>query len=157
MRALPRVERASSQAADHAPEDEAVDRVEGIPVRQARQALGLEERGLLEPAAVGGWRDVVLKPRSAGDAHLGAKAKQGWTLDGLHAPEVEGIADPQVVWGPASQAHADAAHQAIEHAAHAPEEIRVGPAGATAEPLDFREQAVGRHANHGPASLDDHA
>ena len=89
------------------------------------QTVGVEDRALGEPraAALAGLHGE-LQPREAGHLHLGSQAKQAWGNALLDAPEVDGVADDEVIGvaPPAAQAHAP--DQAVEEATDLPEEGR---------------------------------
>ncbi len=134
-----------------------MDRIQEIPVGEAGQTLRLEERGLHEPAAAIHGDDLVLQPRPPGYPHLGSKPEQFRTTDLLDAPEVERVTFAQADRVPSSQAHPDPAYQPVGQTAHPPQEVRIWPAGPATEPLDLREEAVGRDGDGELPALDDHA
>ena len=98
----------------------------------------------------------VLEPRSAGDFHLRPEAEPGRPAELLHPPEVERVADPEMDWVAASEAHPDAADQAIHESPNRPEYVRIRPARIAAETLDFGEDSLRRRGDDPPTTLDDH-
>ena len=142
--------------ADRPAEDQAVHRVERVPVDETRQPLWLEERRLDETAAALGRGHLVLEPRPAGHLHLRPQAEQARPADLLHPPEVERVADPEMVGVAAAEAHPDAADQAIHEAPDPPEDVRVRPARIAAETLHLGEHPLRRRGDDPPPTLDDH-
>src|SRR5678815_6182644 len=81
--------RGRRDAAEHAGEDEVVNRVQGIPVRQACNAAWLEQRSLSYHAPITVTRHLELQPRAAGYLHLRPQPQQPVALHRLHTPEIE--------------------------------------------------------------------
>ncbi len=68
-------------------EYEAVQRAEQIPVEEARQAAGREERGLREHPGL----DAPLHPAIAGGEKLGMQAHHAARLEELHAVVIDAV------------------------------------------------------------------
>ena len=93
-----------------------MDRREGVPVEEAPEAARLEEGRLdqARAAPVGPGVDLVLEPGAPGELHLGAEPEERGGADLLDAPEVDGVADADVLRVTAAAPHPDAAHAFID-------------------------------------------
>lgn len=81
---------------DQVAEDELVERVQEVPVEDARKPDRLEEGGLDETgAAILGPR-LPLQSGPPRDFHLGAQPQEVRRLDRLDAPEVESLTRPEL-------------------------------------------------------------
>jgi hypothetical protein len=77
----------------HAGEDELVKRIQGVPVDDAEQSYGIEDRRLANRALPLILVDLKFQPGSARDFHLGLQPQPTGRLVHLHPPEIERIAD----------------------------------------------------------------
>ncbi len=129
---------------DHRGKDEAVDRIEHVPVQGAAETLRRKERGLNQLGFFRAGRvDLPLQPGLARDLHLGSEAEEARGFDRLHAPEVDRIADQQFGWMAPAAPQARPADQAVEQSAHPPCPIPCGPAAFTAEAGNLGEDIFG--------------
>src|SRR5690349_16851526 len=83
--------------AEHAGKDEAVKRIERVPVRQTEKSRGVEDRGLPDFGASLDRSDLELQPGPARNSHLGTQAQQAIGIEGLDAPEIERVARAEIL------------------------------------------------------------
>src|SRR5690606_40217532 len=86
---------------------------------------------------------------------LGAEPEQPPLLDLLDAPEVDGLADADVLAVAPPAPEPRPADELVEHAAHAPQRVRVEPAGLAADRLDYGEHRRRRRLHDEPLPLRD--
>src|SRR5664280_835837 len=122
------IPRSGGDAAEHAAKNEAVERIEDVPVGEAEEAGRIEYRGLADLGPARSGRDLKLQPSPARNPHLGAQTQKTVRLDGFDAPEVEGIALLELVRMAAAAAETDAPGEEIQESAQPPEEVAVIPA-----------------------------
>ena len=135
----------AGNAAGHAAEDGVVDREEQAPVEFAPVGHGLEVGGL-DQVGMGfvARFDLKFEPGVARDVHFGVEQEASAGDHVHHAPEVDGVADPQRDGVAASSAEADAADRAVHCASKPPECVGVVPADGPADTANLVEQDVGR-------------
>ena len=137
------------------PDDhQVVHRVERVPVREPREPVGIEDRGLAQGRSGFVAVDLELQPDAPGGLHLGREPQETILLESLHAPEVEGVSDSQPNRIPASAAQTDAADDRVQEAAQPPEGVCVVPARLAADPLNRRERPLRRRRNLDPVRCD---
>ena len=74
-----------------------MQRIHEVPVSQAREAHGVVEGGLADHGASLGGLDLELEPRTSRQLHLRVQSQQPARLVRLDAPEVERVADVQLL------------------------------------------------------------
>src|SRR6185295_10688194 len=111
-------------------------RIEQVPVGETEEAGGVEEGGLPDLGPARDRHGLELQPGAAGNSHLGAQPQQAIGLEGLDAPEVEGVARAELVGAAPPAAQADASAEQVQGSAQSPEEIAVVPAGVAADAPD---------------------
>src|ERR1700722_13714362 len=132
----------TTQAAEHRPEDRAVHRVEHVPVGETDVPRGIEYGGLADLGAVPICLDLELQPQAPGDLHLGGEQEPTAVVDALDAPEVDGVADVEIVRIPASAPHSLATAQPVDQAAQVPEPVHAVPPGPATDALDRGEHVT---------------
>ena len=90
--------------------------------------------------------DFELQPETTGDLHLRREANQTPLLEAFDAPEVDCVANAQVLWVAPATAQPDTAPERVEQATKSPEPVGGVPAGAPADALDRRERFLGFQA-----------
>ena len=103
------------------PEDEVMERQQGVPVETTQQSPWVEPGPLFEVRAGRRRRDPPFEPRFTGQLHLRAQAEQPVGLERFDAPEVERVTHPQLVRVAAAAPHPDATDGAVEGAPQAPQ------------------------------------
>ena len=91
--------------------------------------------------------DFELQPETTGDLHLRRQAHQTSLLEAFDAPEVDGVAIPQVFWIAPATAQPDTAPEGVEQATESPEPIGGIPAGVSADALDRLKRFLGLQAD----------
>ncbi len=109
---------AAGDCGDHAAEDNAVDRVEAVPVKQTGQPAWLVVGGLSQQCTAGHRLGDELEPAPPGQLHLRPQPDQPARLDFLHPPPVQRFARQQLVVVAPSRA-ADRPRRRSGRAAHA--------------------------------------
>ena len=132
-------------AVEHAAEDDVVQRDDRVPVGQAEEAAGLEQRRLAERAVgVVDGGDFEFQLRFAGEFHFGAQRQAPVPRNAGDAPEVEGFTESNAFGIAAAAAKARAADEPVEPSADLPQPVGRVPAVAAAHTADGAEGGRGR-------------
>jgi hypothetical protein len=124
-----------------------VQRHQEVPVEQARQAAGIEDRGLPDDGGRAVRLHLELQPRAPRQLHLGHEAQHPWRLHSLDAPEVQHIPGEHALGIAPPPPHADAAREQIEEPAEPPQPVGEIPAGRAADAPDRREGLLHRRVD----------
>src|SRR5512133_671237 len=118
----------SLERADHAREHKEVEGEHRIPVDEPENAVGLEEGQLFQPRARPFGPHRELEPGMAVQLHLGPEPEEAVLLQGLHPPEVHGVAHAQLPRVAAAPPHAHAPEGPVQEAPDLPQPVAGGPA-----------------------------
>ncbi len=131
-------------AVEHAAEDDVVQRDDRVPVGQAEQAAGLEQRRLAERAVgVVDGGDLEFQLRLTGEFHFGAERQTAVPGDAGDAPEVERFPESNALGITTAAAETGAADEPVEPAADLPQPVGRVPSVAAAHTADGAEGGRG--------------
>src|SRR6266576_5781889 len=110
-----------SDPSQHSLEDQVVNRVERVPVHEAGETVGIEDRCLTQSCFRLVAVDLELQPDASWALHLGREPQEPILFEGLHPPEIERVSNRQPNGIPPSAAKTDAADHVVDEAAQPPE------------------------------------
>src|SRR6478672_4763563 len=94
-RASPACDRSLSDPSQHPLEDQVVNRVERVPVRESCEPVGIEDCRLAQCRSGFVAVDLELQPDSPWALHLGGEPQEPILLEGLHPPKIERVSNRQ--------------------------------------------------------------
>jgi len=97
----------------HSPENEFVQRKQGIPIHIAHQPAGVVDSRLMDFCSGVSAFHIELQPSPPAHLHFGAKQKFVGSIDGLHSPAIDNIACPEVDRIASSSLHPHAANKPV--------------------------------------------
>jgi hypothetical protein len=144
----------SGDPAKHAPENELMDGAPEIPVREPDVSGRVKHGGLADASAsIRLSVDLELQPQSPRNLHLRRQTKQPGGFEALDAPEIDRVADPEVLGITPPTPEPDTPAERVEHATHRPEPTGRIPSGPPPDTLNRLERGRDRgiDANRPPA------
>ena len=93
----PIVRNGSADAAEHAGEDELMQGIQRVPIRQPKQADGIKDRSLPHDRGTVFFGNFKFQPSSARYFHFRLQPQQAILFKRFDSPEVQGIADPNLL------------------------------------------------------------
>ena len=132
-----------------------MERIDAVPVDQSKKSQRIEDGRLANRTALFARSDLKFEPGTSGQLHFGVQPQTPWRFVKLHAPEVERIADAQLLGITAASSHADAAHEQVQETAQRPQPVTVVPAGATANAANRRERLLRRNVDRDGSRIDE--
>ena len=137
-------------------EDPGVDRVKGVPIDKAGQSLRTKRRRLFHVGRPVGCRGKSeLKPGPTGKLHLSAQSQEAVDFEILDSPEVDSIANAQVVGMASSPAQSGAAQEPVQHSANPPGPVGEIPSPRRTNTSDHPVDVLSRGRDSTAAALDD--